>query len=117
MNAANLRHRITIERAPKPWPQDDAMQPAPAWEEYGRPWADVQPISMRRPEAQAAGLTVALDLVTISIRYSERDAAITADEEWRVSYKSRLYNIRNVDSVTKRHLGEITMLCEARGDA
>jgi SPP1 family predicted phage head-tail adaptor len=117
MRAGDLRDRITIDRAPKPWPQDDAMQPTPAWAEYGRPWADVQPISLRSPEAQSAGLTVALDLVTVRIRYSERDAAITADEQWRVTYKSRLYNIRNVDSRTKRHLGEITMLCEARADA
>lgn len=117
MNAAALRNRITIERAPKPWPLDEARQPYPSWEEFGRPWADVQPISLRSAEAVAAGLTVAMELVTVKMRYSERDSAITADEQWRMTYKSRLYNIRSVDSRTRRHLGEITMICEARGDA
>lgn len=114
MNAGHLRHHIRIDRAAKPWPVVDG-EPVPEWAEYSKPWAELKPVSAR--ELVATGLTVARETVTVEMRYSSLSAVITANEEWRMVYRDRQYDIRHADTFTRRHQGAVTLICEARSDA
>lgn len=116
MRSGDLRNRVRIDRAPKPWTPDAAGQPEPTWEEYATRWARRRPLLQR--EIAAGGQTVALSSVAYDLRSDSLTRAVTPDEQFRLYDIGRdeYADIVGVPPL-ERNDGMVTLVCQVRAEA
>jgi head-tail adaptor len=106
---------LTVQRAAKPWPQDQqTRQPIPAWEDFCHPWAARRaPTGRETPVGQQL---VSLESLVFEVPSDSRTRLVTADEQWRIRFGERYYDIKAAAASEKRR-HHIDWFVEARAEA
>lgn len=112
--AGDRDRRVTIERAPLPWPPDAAGQPTPEWGLYAKAWAKQRPqTSAERQLTQ--GISAIAEFV-LEIPGDSKTRQISSSEEWRLQNGNRFYDITFVDDTDYRKTGLIYLHVRGRGE-
>lgn len=114
MMAGTLDRRVRFDRAPKPWPLDDAGQPVPQWARVYECWAERRPLQGR--ELYAAQQLAARADVEFRIRYPP-EVTITPDESLRLVDlfdRERPYDITYVAEIGRRE--GLSVIAAARAE-
>jgi SPP1 family predicted phage head-tail adaptor len=89
--AGSYDRRIFIDQAPKPWPKDAAGQRLPSFVLAMDLYAKV--IHLEGRELFAAQQFSAKTTTEFRVRYGSNVKAVTPDEQWRIRYEGRSYDI------------------------
>lgn len=116
MRAGNLDRRIRFDRSTKPWPLDAAGQPAPAFVEAYRCWAERKPTGGNEAFSGSGEQRVAKATLDFRIRWPPAGVSITPDESWRLvdlSDNGRVYDLVAVVEIGRREGLLVTAIARA----
>ena len=100
MNIAGLRVRITIQK--NETVVDKYGNHKSEWTDFFSCWATAVTSGLSANEEEAAGHTVEVDRLDITVRYSSETAAINS-KEYRVRLGDRIYDIVSIDEMGFKH--------------
>ncbi|CZR95557.1 Phage head-tail joining protein [Clostridioides difficile] len=99
-----LDNRITIEKLFN-GDTDDRGYPIEGWQEYYSCWSDFKAVSGK--EYISAKAISSENIVTFTIRYSEKTSLIIEDTEntkrYRIKYKNKIYDIVYISDFENKH--------------
>jgi SPP1 family predicted phage head-tail adaptor len=83
---------------------NDTLDEIIGWTAVTRVWAGISPTVAR--ETNQAGATVAINMITVVIRYRA-----DVDARWRIQDRTHTYQIKGINNVLRRDV-QLQLLCE-----
>jgi SPP1 family predicted phage head-tail adaptor len=102
IESGTLDKRVTLLEPVYNEPQDEIT----GWNPVANVWAGIAPISNAGREMTQSARTIAITMITITIRFRA-----DIDPRWRIQDRDRIYQIRSMVDTLRRHV-QLQLACE-----